>query len=365
MHISGVHITGPLTLRPATFIPNNMYGRRLLVSFNSSPLLRNAPLTLRRPGNKERILSCVATSNSTRVHARFAASSVSGRPGSQSVEQAAQNVREEVGNSLTDWARSIAGGVFTVDIVKPTVDSFVGITSAIATKVPTPALVMGLAGGLPYIASAGMTVHYAHQAWKAAMGIATNIDPGVALTVLDEALYFQVHYGAVMLSFLGALHWGMEFAGYGGYKGYSRLALGVAPAIVAWSTITLQPMMALLCQWVGFTGLWYADNRATAAGWTPIWYSQYRFYLSILVGTCIIGSLAGTSYYGPVAGHGLISHELYLIREERNRFAPKRSGVIKGDIEAVSGGEDGDSYVVVRHKSKPEETSSEGPQEDH
>lgn len=114
----------------------------------------------------------------------------------------------------------------------------------------------------------------------------------------------------------------------------------------------------------------------------PIWYSQYRFYLSILVGTCIIGSLAGTSYYGPVAGHGLISHELYLIREERsvylswevdvleltlcrNRFAPKRSGVIKGDIEAVSGGEDGDSYVVVRHKSKPEETSSEGPQGDH
>lgn len=65
---------------------------------------------------------------------------------------------------------------------------------------------MGLAGGLPYIASAGMTVHYAHQAWKAAMGIATNIDPGVALTVLDEALYFQVHYGAVMLSFLGTSH---------------------------------------------------------------------------------------------------------------------------------------------------------------
>ena len=61
------------------------------------------------------------------LHARFAASSVSGRPGSQTIEHARQNVKEEVGNSLTDWARSIAGGVFTVDSVKPTKDSFVSI----------------------------------------------------------------------------------------------------------------------------------------------------------------------------------------------------------------------------------------------
>lgn len=65
----------------------------------------------------------------------------------------------------------------------------------------------------------------------------------------------------------GALHWGMEFAGFGGVKGYPRLLLGVSPAILAWSTITLQPTFALLYQWLGFTALWYADNRATAAGW--------------------------------------------------------------------------------------------------
>lgn len=128
----------------------------------------------------------------------------------------------------------------------------------------------------------------------------------------------------------------MEFAGLGGFKGYPRLILGVSPAVVAWSTIALQPTSALLCQWLGFTALWYADNKATAAGWSkpfpfdihlvaqsllallaPKWYSQYRFYLSILVGTCIIGSLAGTSYWGPVAGHGLLSHDLNLIRAER------------------------------------------------
>ncbi|KAI6037914.1 hypothetical protein EDC04DRAFT_2570570 [Pisolithus marmoratus] len=333
-----------------------MYQR--LVSLARPFALRNAPILLKRPGHEAQgTIGLVANSGLSRVHARFAASSVSGRPGSQSVEHATQNVKEELGNSLTDWAREIAGGVFTVATVKPRVDSFLGITGAVAVKVPTSLFAMGLAGGLPYIASAGTTVYLARQAGLAAMGLATNLDPGVALTVLDQALNFQVHYGAVLLSFLGALHWGMEIAGYGGYKGYRRLCLGVAPAIVAWSTITLEPMSALLCQWLGFVGLWYADNRATAAGWTPVWYSQYRFYLSLLVGTCIIGSLAGTSYYGPVAGHGLLSHDLYMIRAERNYFTPERSGVVKGDIEAVPAGEDADNYVIVRHKRKSEEGS--------
>jgi hypothetical protein len=66
----------------------------------------------------------------------------------------------------------------------------------------------------------------------------------------------------------GALHWGMEFAGLGGKKGYYRLALGAAPVIYAWPTLALEPTMALIVQWVGFTGLWYADLRATSAGWS-------------------------------------------------------------------------------------------------
>ena len=50
------------------------------------------------------------------------------------------------------------------------------------------------------------------------LGLISNIDPGVAITLLHNALNIQTTYGAVMLSFLGALHWGFEFAGYGGYK---------------------------------------------------------------------------------------------------------------------------------------------------
>lgn len=64
------------------------------------------------------------------------------------------------------------------------------------------------------------------------------------------------------------MHWGMEFAGFGGHKGYSRLALGAAPLLVAWPTLALEPMTALITQWVGFTGLWWADLRVTGLGWS-------------------------------------------------------------------------------------------------
>jgi hypothetical protein len=85
-----------------------------------SGLLRRAPIVLRGPH------ACLYPSLTTKtllqrptlLQARFAASSVSNKPGSQTLEHAAQNVREEVGNSAADWAKTIAGGNFTQDSVK-------------------------------------------------------------------------------------------------------------------------------------------------------------------------------------------------------------------------------------------------------
>ncbi|KAI0748649.1 hypothetical protein C8Q80DRAFT_1172960 [Daedaleopsis nitida] len=319
------------------------------------PTLRRAPIAIRRPFASSSLLTPsfprhAPSSLRTQLIVRGAASSVSGRPGSQTVGHAAQNIREEVGQSAADLAKSIAGGNVFVDNVEPTQQTFLGITNAVAHSVPKPYVIFGLAGGLPYLGASGATIYLAHQAGVAATGIVPNIDPGTAITVLHQALSIQTTYGAVLLSFLGALHWGFEFAGYGGQKYYPRLLLGAAPVVFGWSTLALEPMSALIAQWVGFTGMWWADLRATGAGWAPKWYSQYRFYLSILVGTCIIGSLAATSYWGPVGGHGLASHDLNMIRAERKQRNPEKEGRVPGDIEAVPAPEDGDKYVVVKKK---------------
>jgi hypothetical protein len=71
----------------------------------------------------------------------------------------------------------------------------------------------------------------------------------------------------------------MEFAGYGGHKGYSRLFLGAAPILLAWPTLAMQPMEALIVQWLGFTGLWWADFRVTGLGWST--YIIIRRYIGI------------------------------------------------------------------------------------
>jgi len=290
---------------------------------------------------------------STILQRRAVATSVSNRPASQTLPQAALNWKEEAGNTASDVAKLVGG---TAGEGR---GGFAKITSDIAAQVPKPAMVLGLAGTIPYVGTGATTVYLAHKAGLAASGAATNIDPGVALTILDQALNLQVTYGAVMLSFLGAMHWGMEFAGYGGYKGYSRLMLGAAPLFFAWPTLAFQPMTALVVQWVGFTSLWAADARVTSYGWAPKWYAQYRFYLSILVGTCIIGSLSGVSYYGPVAGHGFISHDLDLVREERKKIATSKPTTVAGPIEAVPDNDEGFIKIHKRDVEKEKEDSKE------
>lgn len=56
---------------------------------------------------------------------RGAASHVSGRPGSQTAAQAAQNIKEEVGHAGGDLAKAIAGGNVYSDAVAPTQETFV------------------------------------------------------------------------------------------------------------------------------------------------------------------------------------------------------------------------------------------------
>ncbi|KAJ7072044.1 hypothetical protein C8F01DRAFT_1102310 [Mycena amicta] len=264
------------------------------------------------------------------LHKRTEANYPGLKPGSESLSHAAQNIREEAAKSGRDIAAAIAG----VNVPK---DGFLGVTGFVASEVPKPVLVLGLAGTVPYLGAGATTVYLAYEAGLAAAGQAAHVDPGVAITILDQALSVQVTYGAVILSSLGAMHWGMEFAGLGGQQGWKRLALGAAPVLYAWPTLALDPTLALVAQWAGFTTLWWADLKATSWGWTPKWYSQYRFYLSILTGTCILGSLAGITYWGPVGGHGLMDHELREIRAERRALATKPEDASGSEITLVKG----------------------------
>lgn len=98
---------------------------------------------------------------------------------------------------------------------------------------------------------------------------------------------------AQILSFLGAVHWGLEWAKYGGKYGYKRYAAGVIAPAVAWPTLLLPVEYALITQFLAFTFLYYNDARAAAAGRAPHWYGMYRFVLTFIVGASIVASLIG------------------------------------------------------------------------
>jgi len=50
---------------------------------------------------------------------------------------------------------------------------------------------------------------------------------------------------------------------------------------------------ALITQFLAFNTLYTVDSIATNRGWTPPWYSSYRFVLTAVVGTAIVVSLIG------------------------------------------------------------------------
>lgn len=239
--------------------------------------------------------------------------------------------------------------------------------------VPKPIMNFGLLGTVPYLGTSAATVLLAREASIASSGgnNISGLDLETALSYLHTVEHIQIAYGATILSFLGALHWGMEFVGFGGSHGYKRLILGTLPLLVAWPTTFLSHGLALATQWGAFTGTWMLDQRASTAGWTPSWFSTYRFYLSIIVGSSILLTLGGTSYYGAGSGAKVatgLPHERKRVSsmarldrvKTRNEGSThdskigKATGTVGGEIAATEN-EDGKGYVTLHNVEKEEE----------
>ena len=48
-----------------------------------------------------------------------------------------------------------------------------------------------------------------------------------------------------------------------------------------------------------------------------------------------------------------------MIRDVRNQLHPEAAGVTNGDVEALSTGEDGDRYVLIKKKQSKDEDDSD------
>lgn len=135
---------------------------------------------------------------------------------------------------------------------------------ATLAAVPRPALYLGFAGLLPFLAST-LAVWLAPFRWNLA------------------ALDIQLAYGAVILSFMGAVHWGLAMAGGRDSLTYERLGWSVAPALLGWLALLMNPVLGLFLLAAGFAAVYLGDLRSIAAGNTPAWYRALRKPLTIIV----------------------------------------------------------------------------------
>lgn len=101
-------------------------------------------------------------------------------------------------------------------------------------------------------------------------------------------------------------------------KGTERYWLGAFPVALAWPTLLLPNHLALASQWAAFTMVWYADMLATSWGWTPRWYSTYRFGLTAIVGSSLLVTLGASSYWSlDDVEYASLSRKLQSIQDDQ------------------------------------------------
>lgn len=143
-----------------------------------------------------------------------------------------------------------------------------------ARDMPSIPLALGLGGLLPFVASAVATV------------ILDGDGESLAAFVLGA-------YGAVILSFLGGVRWGVRVNDRKAVNELWPMLASVAPSLVAWPALLLggRAMLALLL--IGFLCQYAYDRQSAADGELPRWFGRLRLWLtSGAVLSLALGALA-------------------------------------------------------------------------
>ena len=102
-------------------------------------------------------------------------------------------------------------------------------------------------------------------------------------------------YGAVILAFLGGVHWGFGLeAGTTQTVGTqrARFGLGVLPSLIGWAGLLVTfaglPKVGLLVLLAGFVAVTITEARGAQAGLVPNGYMLLRWILSVVVILCLV-----------------------------------------------------------------------------
>jgi Protein of unknown function (DUF3429) len=141
-----------------------------------------------------------------------------------------------------------------------------------ADRTPATAAILGAAGMLPFIA---LTV-------APVAGVEPFGRPPLVVLGL---------YGAVILSFMGAVHWGLALRAKPGDDPTVGYVASVLPGLMGWFALAFLPLaIALRVMALGFVLILLFDLRVVRLGGAPAWYGRLRVPLTAIVVSCMLGA---------------------------------------------------------------------------
>ncbi len=141
--------------------------------------------------------------------------------------------------------------------------------------IPRAALILGWAGVLPF----------------AALALATLLDLSLPFAPPGLAL---ISYGAIILSFMGGVQWGLATAPgeIARRDDRQRFSVSVLPSLWAWLCfLVLPPAGALLGLAAGFAALLAYDLHSVRTGFASLWYRPLRIQLTVAVVALLLAAL--------------------------------------------------------------------------
>ncbi|MBL3703747.1 DUF3429 family protein [Sulfitobacter sp. BDSS02] len=142
-------------------------------------------------------------------------------------------------------------------------------------NVPTTALLLGLAGLIPFVWGALTYLNAGLANWGAS-----------ALGPRFVGPYIQLAYGAVILSFMSGVLWGFA-SKTSGARAAIGYVLSVIPALWAFFMTGGGPVSAGLNLIFGFAGLLLLDMAFASWGLAPRWWMPLRLVLTAIVIVCL------------------------------------------------------------------------------
>jgi hypothetical protein len=142
-----------------------------------------------------------------------------------------------------------------------------------SAALPVTVAWLGYGGLLPFVAlmPASLIDHHHAALWS-------------------DALYA---YGAIILSFIGALHWGlaMSLSELSESQRSSHFAWSVVPALIAWPAVLFSPPLAAPLLVMGFIAHYLQDLLLAGRATLPGWYLPLRLRLTSVAVVCLVAGV--------------------------------------------------------------------------